>query len=112
MTFSRNFLKCIGSRIKVNQICSKNFNHTSSTNPFDILGIPKNSNESTVKNAYFQLSKKYHPDRNPDKDSQEKFVKIHNAYRQILEQFDDEAHYENKEESKEETRGKTGFKFL
>ena len=63
---------------------------SSHSGPYKILGIPENADESTVKNAYFKLSKQYHPDRNPDKNAQEVFIRIHNAYRQILEKIEED----------------------
>lgn len=63
---------------------------SSYSSPYKILGIPENADESTVKNAYFKLSKQYHPDRNPDKNTQEVFIRIHNAYRQILEKIEED----------------------
>jgi len=63
---------------------------SSHSSPYKILGIPENADESTVKNAYFKLSKQYHPDRNPDKNAQEVFIRIHNAYRQILEKIEED----------------------
>ena len=33
---------------------------------YDILGVSKSADESTLKKAYRDLAMKYHPDRNPD----------------------------------------------
>ncbi|CAK8677621.1 unnamed protein product [Clavelina lepadiformis] len=54
--------------------------------PYDVLGISRSADESTIKNAYIKLAKTYHPDRNPDNaEAKEKFIKIQNAYRAIME---------------------------
>lgn len=45
-----------------------------------ILGVDENANKDEIKNAFRQLAKKYHPDRNSDADAQEKFVEISEAY--------------------------------
>ena len=41
---------------------------------YGILGVTKESTDKEIKKAYRTLSKKYHPDKNPDnKESEDKF---------------------------------------
>lgn len=48
---------------------------------YEVLGVPKDADESTLKKAYRKLAKKYHPDVNQgDKDSEEKFKEVNEAY--------------------------------
>ncbi|XP_027160363.1 dnaJ protein ERDJ7 isoform X2 [Coffea eugenioides] len=47
---------------------------------YDLLGVPQNANASEIKKAYYRLSLKHHPDKNPDPESRKIFVKIANAY--------------------------------
>ena len=48
---------------------------------YHILGVEKNVDESALKKAYRNLSKKYHPDVNPDNsEAEEKFKEISHAY--------------------------------
>ncbi len=47
---------------------------------YEILGIEKNSSKSDIKKAYRKLALKHHPDKNPSKDSEEKFKEISEAY--------------------------------
>lgn len=48
---------------------------------YEVLGVDKNADESTLKNAYRKLAKKYHPDMNPgDKDAEAKFKEASEAY--------------------------------
>jgi molecular chaperone DnaJ len=50
-------------------------------NYYNILGVNKESTDKDIKKAYRTLSKKYHPDVNPDSpESEEKFKEIADAY--------------------------------
>ncbi|KAM7525203.1 hypothetical protein LguiA_015105 [Lonicera macranthoides] len=47
---------------------------------YDLLGVSQSANASEIKKAYYKLSLKHHPDKNPDPESRKIFVKIANAY--------------------------------
>ncbi len=57
-------------------------------NPYEVLGVPENADEATVKKAYRELVKKYHPDNfkdNPLSDlANEKLQEINEAYDMII----------------------------
>mmetsp|Transcript_8453 Transcript_8453/g.15302 ORF Transcript_8453/g.15302 Transcript_8453/m.15302 type:complete len:406 (+) Transcript_8453:83-1300(+) len=65
---------------------------------YDILGISRDADPATIKRAYRRKSVQYHPDKNPDKDSEAKFVEVANAYevlsdkekRRIYDQYGEE----------------------
>ncbi|KAL2262456.1 hypothetical protein VTK26DRAFT_1240 [Humicola hyalothermophila] len=63
---------------------------------YKILGLNKQATDKQIKSAYRQLSKKYHPDKNPnDPTAHDKFVQVSEAYealsdaesRQIYDQY-------------------------
>ena len=57
------------------------------SDPYKVLGVSRDAPDEEVKNAYAQLSRKYHPDaniNNPNKDkADEMFKLVQQAYEQI-----------------------------
>ncbi len=53
---------------------------------YEILGVPKNADESQIKTAYRSLAKKHHPDMNRDdpKAAEEKFKELSEAYEVLM----------------------------
>jgi DnaJ family protein A protein 3 len=48
---------------------------------YKVLGVPRSASAEEIKKSYFELAKKYHPDRNKgDPNAAEKFTKIGEAY--------------------------------
>lgn len=56
-------------------------------NPYKVLGVPEGADAETIKKAYYELVKKYHPDKyanNPLKDlAEEKLKEINKAYEML-----------------------------
>ena len=59
-----------------------------SNNPYKILGVSPEADDETIKKAYRELARKYHPDRYSDSDladlAGEKMKEINAAYEEIL----------------------------
>lgn len=49
-------------------------------NYYETLGVPKNATEDQIRKAYRELAKKYHPDVSKEKDAEQKFKEIQEAY--------------------------------
>lgn len=48
---------------------------------YEVLGIDRSADEDTIKKAYRQMAKKYHPDLNPgNADAEAKFKEVNEAY--------------------------------
>lgn len=47
---------------------------------YEILGVKRDADTSTIKSAYRKLARKYHPDVNKTKEAEEKFKDINEAY--------------------------------
>jgi hypothetical protein len=50
---------------------------------YQILQIDKNASMNEIKSSYIKLIKKYHPDKNKDRDAVEKFKNIQLAYQTL-----------------------------
>lgn len=61
---------------------------------YEILGVPRDVDETALKKAYRKVALQYHPDRNPgDKESEEKFKEAAEAY-EVLSDKDKRARYD------------------
>lgn len=51
---------------------------------YEVLGLKKDAGEEDVKKAYRRLAKQYHPDVSEDKDAEEKFKEVSEAYEVLI----------------------------
>eukprot|EP00475_Leptophrys_vorax_P007393 TRINITY_DN14680_c0_g1_i2.p1 TRINITY_DN14680_c0_g1~~TRINITY_DN14680_c0_g1_i2.p1 ORF type:complete len:367 (-),score=2.52 TRINITY_DN14680_c0_g1_i2:110-1210(-) len=47
---------------------------------YKILGVSRTASDKDIKKAFYKLSLKYHPDKNPSKSAKTKYLEISNAY--------------------------------
>ena len=64
------------------------------TNLYNVLGVSKTATLKEIKKAYRKLALKYHPDRNPGKENEEKFKEVSSAY-EVLSDDSKRKRYDN-----------------
>ena len=53
---------------------------------YEVLGVSKTASADEIKKAYRKLAKKYHPDVSKEKDAEEKFKEVQEAYEVLSDQ--------------------------
>lgn len=61
---------------------------------YEVLGVSRGAGDEEIKKAYKKLALKYHPDRNKDKEAENRFKEINEAY-QVLSDKQKRAQYDN-----------------
>jgi molecular chaperone DnaJ len=64
-----------------------------STDPYEILGVPRDADADSIKRAYRKLARQLHPDVNPDPETQERFKEVTRAY-EVLSDPEKRRHYD------------------
>lgn len=80
---------------------------------YEILGVPRDASEEEIRRAFRRLAFKYHPDRNSEAGTEERFKEINEAY-QVLSDADKRANYDRYGYADNEglfARGFEGFDF-
>jgi DnaJ family protein A protein 2 len=49
-------------------------------NYYDVLGVSKTASETEIKKAFHKIARECHPDKNPDKEAEERFKQCNEAY--------------------------------
>jgi len=73
------------------------------------LGVKKDASKADIKKAFKQLARKYHPDKNPDIDTTDKFREIAEAY-EVLGDKDKRRQYDKKGHNAWGSANSGGFK--
>ena len=60
---------------------------------YEVLGVPRDADETAIKGAYRRLARQYHPDVNKAADAEERFKEINEAY-EVLSDADRRAAYD------------------
>lgn len=71
---------------------------------YQILGVSRNATKDDIRKAHRKLALKYHPDKNPGKDAQDRFKRIQEAY-DVLSDDDKRAAYDRYGADFEKIRG-------
>jgi curved DNA-binding protein len=50
------------------------------TDYYQVLGVPRDADQDTIRRSYRKLARKYHPDLNSDSDAEERFKELGEAY--------------------------------
>ena len=50
------------------------------TDYYEVLGVPRDADQDTIRRSYRKLARKYHPDLNADSDAEERFKELGEAY--------------------------------
>ncbi len=90
------------------------------TDYYEVLGVPRDADQDTIRRSYRKLARKYHPDLNSDSDAEERFKELGEAYEVLSdaekrERYDRlgarwrEAEHEAPEESFEDFFAHEGF---
>lgn len=53
-------------------------------NFYNLMGLPRDATDEEIRQAYFDLARKVHPDANPDPKANEKFLAIQEAYETLI----------------------------
>merc|ERR1719471_2063903 len=76
---------------------------------YKTLGLQKGASDKEIKKAFRKLALKYHPDKNPDKDTSKKFREIAEAY-DVLRDEDKRKQYDSMGHRAWDSAGSGGFK--
>nr|XP_021201445.2 dnaJ-like protein 60 isoform X2 [Helicoverpa armigera] len=77
-------------------------------NHYEVLNLRRNCSDKDIKEAFIQMSKEYHPDKNKDARAQEKFVRIVEAYN-VLSKPSSRARYDSMTEIETSDHGGASY---
>src|ERR1700758_4900343 len=60
---------------------------------YEVLGVPRDADQDAIRRAYRKLARQYHPDLNSDRDAEEQFKELREAY-EVLSDADKRERYD------------------
>jgi DnaJ-class molecular chaperone len=78
-------------------------------NPYDILGVTKDSEQTEIKKSYRKLSLQFHPDRNSSEEAKGKMTQINDAYEKIGDAESRQQHDQQSNNPFSDMQGHPGF---
>uniref|UniRef100_A0A1A8S8Y9 DnaJ (Hsp40) homolog, subfamily C, member 4 n=1 Tax=Nothobranchius rachovii TaxID=451742 RepID=A0A1A8S8Y9_9TELE len=80
----RLYHSCITFRKSALQLLYRSYTQRKAVNYYDLLGVKSDASLDEIKNAFFDKSKKLHPDSNPSNPTlHSQFVELNEAYRTL-----------------------------
>ena len=64
--------------------------------PYEVLGVPRDADESQIKKAFRQKASFYHPDRNDAPDAARRFQAVQKAYEVLSDESARQAYDDNR----------------
>src|SRR3984885_4565939 len=63
------------------------------TDYYELLGVPRDADQDTIRRSYRKLARKYHPDLNSESDAEDSFKELGEAY-EVLSDADKRERYD------------------
>ncbi|OLL22561.1 DnaJ subfamily B member 9 [Neolecta irregularis DAH-3] len=77
----RQFVRCLPvRRLHISRVLARSECYIPKDSHYDTLGLPYSASTRSIKARFYELSKKYHPDRNKEPSASEKFLQVSEAY--------------------------------
>jgi curved DNA-binding protein CbpA len=93
---------------RLSEDLTRRLHFAKSADHYDILGLTRQATTAEIKAAYYQLAKKYHPDRHHQRDTADIRPKLENLFALITQAYDTLSQAAERAAYDERIRGKSG----